>query len=223
MTATVAYFVMSATEKTGEPIRRGRPRGFDRAAALRRAMEVFWERGYEGTSISELTRAMGINSPSLYAAFGSKEDLFREAVALYDTREGSVTELALRREPTARAAVEAVLRDNADMYADPENPSGCMVVLGTTTWTPHNEDVRTFLAALRHKPYELMRERLERGIDAGELPPGIDVQALAAYYNTVLEGLSIQARDGASRETMHAVIDCAMATWDGLVTSQRRR
>jgi hypothetical protein len=91
------------------------------------------------------------------------------------------------------------------------------VVLATTTWTAENEDVRAYLAALRQKPFELMRERLERAVDAGELPPAIDVEALAHYYNTVLEGLSIQARDGVSRETMHAIIDCAMAAWDGLM------
>lgn len=210
---------MSAKEKAPGPVRRGRPRGFDRDQALRRAMEVFWERGYEGTSISELTRALGISSPSLYAAFGSKEDLFREAVAVYDEREGSVTERALQREPTARAAVEAMLRENAEMYADPKNPSGCMVVLGTTTWTPQNANVREFLVTLREKPFELMRTRLQRAIDAGELPPGTDPEALAAYYNTVLEGLSIQARDGATLETMQAIIDCAMATWDGLISS----
>jgi AcrR family transcriptional regulator len=207
---------MMATTKSA---RRGRPRGFDRDAALRRAMEVFWERGYEGTSISELTGAMGINSPSLYAAFGSKEELFREAVALYDSLEGSVSERALREQPTARAAVEAMLRDNADLYADPDNPSGCMVVLGATTWTPHNEAVRSYLAGLRHKTFELIRARLDHAVDTGELPPGADVEALAAYYNTVLEGLSIQARDGASRESMHAIIDCAMATWDAALPS----
>jgi AcrR family transcriptional regulator len=203
-----------------EKARRGRPRAFDRDAALHQAMEVFWERGYEGTSISELTRAMGINSPSLYAAFGSKEELFREAVTLYDAMEGSVTERALEREPTARAAVEAMLRANADMYADPANPAGCMVVLGTISWTPDNEAVRTFLAELRDKPAVLMRARLERALDAGELSPGTNVQALADYYNTVLEGLSIQSRDGASREAMHAIIDCAMAAWDGLTPSR---
>jgi AcrR family transcriptional regulator len=203
---------------TKEPKRRGRPRGFSRDAALRRAMEVFWERGYEGTSISDLTAAMGINSPSLYAAFGSKEELFREAIDLYDTTDGSGSERALRDQPTARAAIEAMLRDNAELYADPGKPSGCMVVLGATTWTPHNEAVRTYLANLRHKTFELIRARLERGIADGEIPPETDVEGVAAYYNTVLEGLSIQARDGASRETMHAIIDRAMATWEASLT-----
>src|SRR5918992_909212 len=199
---------------TKKPRRRGRPRGFDRDAALRRAMEVFWQRGYEGTSISDLTAAMGINSPSLYAAFGSKEELFREAIDLYDTTDGSASERALREGPTARAAIEAMLRDNAEIYADPAKPSGCMVVLGTTTWTPDNEAVREYLAGIRHKTFELIGARLERGVPDGEAvrkprrgsgqqpfgpsaprleggvaeggsPPEADVEGLAAYYNTV--------------------------------------
>jgi len=177
-------------------------------------MEVFWERGYEGTSISDLTAAMAINAPSLYAAFGSKEELFRAAVALYDTLEGSATERALREAPTARTAVEAMLRDNADIYTDPNKPSGCLIVLGATTWTPHNKAVRAYLTDLRRQTFEALRGRLERGIADGDLDSSADVDALAAYFNTVLEGLSIQARDGTSRETMHAIIDCALAGWD---------
>src|SRR5215475_3156896 len=110
---------------------RGRPRRFERTEALRRAMEVFWTRGYEGASMSELTAAMGINSPSLYAAFGCKEALFREALALYEAVNSGNAARALDSEPTARRAVEAMLRENAADYAAPGRPSGCMIVLAS--------------------------------------------------------------------------------------------
>jgi AcrR family transcriptional regulator len=184
-------------------------------------MEVFWERGYEGTSISDLSAAIGVHPPSLYAAFGSKEDLFREAVALYDTLEGSATQEALDGAPTARAAVEAMLRLHAEHYTDPDKPTGCLIVLGATTWTPHNEAVRQYLAGLRAKTHDALRERFSRGIADGDLPPGTDIEALAAYFNTVIEGLSIQARDGVSRKAMNVIVDLALAGWDGLVASPR--
>jgi AcrR family transcriptional regulator len=183
-------------------------------------MEVFWERGYEGASISDLTAAMGINAPSLYAAFRDKEELFREAVALYDTLEGSATERALREQPTARAAIQAMLRDNVEVYADPAKPSGCLIVLGATTWTAHNESVREYLSELRRQTHEAIRSRLERGVADGDVPAEADVEALASYFNTVLEGLSIQARDGASRETMLAVAECALGGWEALVATR---
>ncbi|UGT63462.1 TetR/AcrR family transcriptional regulator [Nocardia asteroides] len=126
---------------------RGRPRAFERAAALNRAREVFWEHGYEGTSLADLTTAMGIASPSLYAAFGSKEALFREAVELYGATYGGYTERALREEPTARASIEAMLRDNAAAYTAPELPHGCMIVLAGSTYTTRNTAVRDFLVA----------------------------------------------------------------------------
>lgn len=177
-------------------------------------MEVFWERGYEGASISQLAQAMQINPPSLYAAFKSKEDLFLEAVALYRTLEDA-GERALRDAPTARAAVEAMLRANVDVYTDPDKPNGCLVVLGATTWTPANASVRDHLAGHRQQIFEGIRRRLQHGVAAQELPPDTDVDALAAFYHTVLEGLSIQARDGATRKTMYATIDRAMASWPG--------
>src|SRR5690625_5244323 len=138
---------------------RGRPRNFDRAVALRRAMEVFWERGYEGTSIAHLTAAMGINPPSLYATFGSKESLFREAIALYDTVEGAPINSALNDSPTAREAVEAMLRHNVDAYTSPETPNGCMIVLSATVGTPANEPVRDFVAKYRRNTVEDLRQR----------------------------------------------------------------
>lgn len=179
-------------------------------------MEVFWERGYEGTSLSDLTAAMGINSPSLYAAFGCKEALFREAVALYIEVEGAPTNRAMRDEPTARSAVEAMLRNNVEGYATPGKPSGCMVVLAATLGTPENERVRAYLAGCRRAALDALRHRLDRGVVEGDVPAGTDTAALAAFYTTVLQGLSLQARDGASREALQAIVDCAMAAWETL-------
>lgn len=198
----------------GRVASRGRPRSFDRQTALRQAVELFWEQGYEGTSIADLTAAMGIAAPSLYAAFGSKEDLFREAVAAYS--EDSPTEQALAREGTAREVVAAMLYDNADDYADPSTPRGCMLVLGAPVGTPAHSGVRERLAAERRESVERLRERLDRGVADGDLPPGADTATLAAFYSTVLDGMSIKARDGASREELHAIAAAALAAWDGL-------
>jgi AcrR family transcriptional regulator len=194
---------------------RGRPRSFDRDVALRRAVVLFWEQGYEGTSIADLTAAMGIAAPSLYAAFGSKEKLFREAVASYAA--DSPTRRALAREPTAYAAVAAMLHDNADDYTDPATPLGCMLVLGAPVGTPEHSGVRELLAEERRDDVAALQARLDRGIAEGDLTPGTDTGALARFYSTVLDGMSIKARDGASNAELHAVADAALAAWDGLL------
>ncbi|WP_194835854.1 TetR/AcrR family transcriptional regulator [Nocardia sp. XZ_19_369] len=198
---------------------RGRPRAFDRTEVLRRAMEVFWEHGYEGSSMSDLTSAMGINSPSLYAAFGGKEALFREAVSLYGQTDGGYTDRALREEPTARAAMDAMLRDNAIAYTVEDKPHGCMVVLAGSTYTTRSESIRDFLIEKRRETTEEIRRRMDRGVAEGDLPADTNTAALAHFYATVLYGLSIQARDGASLEELTQSIDVAMAAWPAGATA----
>lgn len=199
---------------------RGRPRAFDRADALSRAMEVFWERGYEGTSMSDLTAAMGINSPSLYAAFGCKEKLFREAVTHYNDTLGATAATELRDRPTAREAIAAVLRHHAVVFCDPDHPRGCMIVLVATTFNDDTRSLHEYLATWRYAVEEDFRARIERGIADGDVPAGVDAAAVAAFYNTVNHGMAIQARDGANETKLSAIAEAAISAWDGLVAAQ---
>ncbi len=191
----------------------GRPRAFDRDSALLAAMRTFWTQGYEGTSVQDLVGAMGVNKPSLYSTFGCKEEVFREAVELYDRVEGRATSQSLSEARTAREAVETMLRSNASAYAVDEGPRGCMIVLSSLLGAPENDSVRAFLADNRLKGETMLRDRLARGIAQGDLLASADVDQLAAFYTTVLEGLSIQARDGASARKLNMIIDAAMLAW----------
>ncbi|CAB3910272.1 MULTISPECIES: TetR/AcrR family transcriptional regulator [Achromobacter] len=196
---------------------RGRPRNFDRAQALQKAMEVFWSKGYEGASLTDLTEAMGINSPSLYGAFGSKEGLFREAVELYRETEGGSARRALLAAPTARDAVQAMLLASAERFTAPGLPPGCMIVLGAPAGCDNQPGVGNFLGDNRREMQSRILARLNAGAAQGELPAGADLKGLAAFYTTVLHGMSIQARDGASRKTLQAVARQAMRAWDALI------
>ncbi len=209
--------------KKDHPSARGRPRGFDRDAALRRAMEVFWAKGYDGAALSDLTTAMGINPPSLYAAFGSKEALFREAVDLYGTTEGSEIWAAIDEAPTAHEAMRRFLDRTADVFTRPGKPRGCLVVLGALHPNDSNENVCRVLREKRADSIATLRNRLKRAVRDGELPNEADTLAIATFYATVQQGMSIQARDGASREALRAVADSAMAAWDGLTVSKKTR
>ncbi|WP_433562469.1 TetR/AcrR family transcriptional regulator [Nocardia sp. CA-151230] len=193
---------------------RGRPRGFDRDAVLRQAMVAFWRNGYEGTSMTDLTAAMGIASPSIYACFGSKEQLFREAVQLYDSIAGNPARLALEHAPGAREAVHGMLSTSADFYADPTTPPGCMVVMAARTAI--SQDVQVYLADLRHGMQAAIAARLRRAVSEGDLPGEATVDTMAAFYTTVQQGMSIQAHDGATRADLDAIVAAAMAAWEPL-------
>lgn len=194
---------------------RGRRRSFDKDAALARAMELFWDKGYEGASVSELTQVMGIAAPSLYAAFGSKEELFREALALYGATEGTEIWEAVRLAATAYEAVEGFLLQTARVFARPGKPPGCLVVLSALHATESCEPVRNELVRLRARAVSDLAARLREGIAAGELPEGTDAEVLASFYVTVQQGMSIQARDGADEARLRAIATAALAAWPG--------
>ena len=198
---------------------RGRPRTFDPDTALRTALDLFWERGYEGTSLNDLAQAMGIASASIYACFGSKQELFRKVMALYGATAGEPPRRALREQPTARAAIHAMLRATADAITGPDTPHYCMLILAAPTGAVENHAIREFLADGRRGQLSAISDRLARGVTDGDLigaPTGLD--AVARYYATVVQGLSVQARDGATRAELEAVITCAMAAWDALTS-----
>jgi AcrR family transcriptional regulator len=196
---------------------RGRPRAFDRDEALRRAMELFWAQGYEAASMAELTRAMGIASPSLYAAFGSKEALFREAIELYRRTVGEEIASAVAAAKSARGAMEAFLSASAEATTRPGRPPGCMVVLAAVQGGGASDETCRELRATRKSVAAALERRLAAGVATGELPACLNLSAIASFYATVQQGMSIQARDGASRETLDAVAASAMTAWDALV------
>lgn len=200
---------------------RGRPRSFDRTAALGRAMEVFWTKGYEGTSLSDLTTAMGINSPSLYAAFGSKEALFLEATDHYNKVVGTEIWDAIETAPTAQAAMSDFLDATVDAYSRTDCPQGCLIALGALHRDSAAGAICDDLRRRRGANVDALRRRFLRGIVEGDLPTAFDCGAAALFYATAQHGMSIIARDGASREELKAVADCAIAAFLPLVEKAR--
>jgi AcrR family transcriptional regulator len=200
-------------EMTGEkPVAIGRPRSFDRNQALDRALEVFWRQGYEGASICDLTAAMGINPPSLYAAFGNKEALFRQALDRYAETKGAFVYDALAA-PKVRDAIAALLMGTARSLTDKANPSGCLLVQGVAGSGEHAQCIRDELNARRLASEKAVRERLKRAKAEGDLPADADPAGLARFIATVTQGMSIQAAGGASRKDLERIAEIALCAW----------
>lgn len=181
-------------------------------------MKLFWTRGYEGTSISDLTEALGIGVKSLYAAFGSKDALYAEALSYYTASYEHLTLGRFRQAATAREAMLFYLVDSAAAITGSDNdlPRGCMVNLGTVGGDGH-DDLRELMRTARGGAYQVLSERLEHAVSDGELPGSTNVATLARYVQTVQSGMAIRARDGASRAELQSVAELAMAGWDGMV------
>ena len=190
----------------------GRTRQFDVDEALDRALEVFWARGYEGATLPELTRAMGINRPSLYAAFGNKEQLFHKALDRYKTGHMAFLTEALRQ-PTARAVAEAIFLGFVRMQRDRGKARGCLVVSGALACSEEAEMVRRELAQLRQAIVKTFRKRFKRAVQDRDLPAGTDCATLARYIATVLNGLAVQSASGATEKELRLVAALAMRAW----------
>ena len=187
----------------------GRPRSFDKKEALKKALDLFWRNGYEGTSLADLTKAMGINKPSLYAAFGNKEQLFLQAVDLYEECPGAYFYTSLQ-EKTAYLVVQTMLRGAANRMANDEHPQGCVVVQGALSCSEASTTIKEALAERRVAGQLRLQQRFEQAQQDGDLPKHVDAANLARYIGTVLQGMSVQANNGASLEELYAITDMVL-------------
>jgi AcrR family transcriptional regulator len=190
----------------------GRPREFDVDKALDLALQVFWRKGYEGASMADLTETMGITKPSLYSAFGNKEELFRKALDRYVDGPGGYFQVALAK-PTARAVVEHLLYESAAAVTDPNHPPGCLAVQGALSCGDAAESIKQELMSRRAKGEQDLRQRFERAIAEGDLPQDSDAADLAAYVSAILQGMAVQAAGGTTREQLRRIAEMALRTW----------
>ncbi|TDT98255.1 TetR family transcriptional regulator [Streptomyces sp. 846.5] len=190
----------------------GRPRGFDADEALERALLVFWEQGYEGATLTDLTKAMGITRTSMYAAYGNKEELFRKALARYTQGPASYVFRALE-EPTAKAVAQALLNGAVRATTRPDRPAGCLGVQGALAAGEPAQGAQQALVDWRQGGGEAIRERFEKAVADGDLPIGSDPAHLTRYVTTFAYGISVQAATGVCREDLQQVADAALLNW----------
>ena len=199
----------------------GRPREFDKDRALERAMMLFWRQGYEGTSLADLTRELGLTRPSLYAAFESKEALFLKALDLYEARAGY--RQAAHTAPTAGAYARALLEGAADLHGDKRNPPGCLGVQGALACAPESDTIRRELIRRRKVGEGIIRDRLKRAKAEGDLPPDANPADLARYLSIVIYGITIQAAGGATRKELRSAAELALRSWPRAPNTHRRQ
>lgn len=201
---------------------RGRPRSFDRQQALARAMHLFWQKGFEETSMSDLTKAMGIAPPSLYAAFGSKEALFTEALDLYQATVNTEIWDALDEGETIAAAIDGFLVNTARAYSRPDVPAGCMIVLGANPAASEIEAVGEDIRLRRAENISQLMNRFERAVSEGELANSFDCKAAAVFFATLQNGMSLLARDGGGKDALMAVARSGRLALEGMARGHRR-
>ena len=201
-------------EVQGATIVRGRPREFCVDAALAAALQVFWSKGYEAASLSDLTEAMGITRPSLYAAFGNKEALFRQALDLYEREKLAFMSVATAA-PTARGVAETILTCALDVQTNPCGPRGCLTVMSAMAGSSGAASIRAEVLARRATSEANLQRRFEQAQAEGDLPDGIEPAALVGYLMAVLQGMAVQAGSGVQRETLQRVVETTLAIWPG--------
>jgi len=204
---------MSQERKSGGTGQRGRPREFDRDRALDQAVKLFWRRGYEGVSTAALTRAMRIAPPSLYAAFGSKESLFIEAVERYALTQATFIARAFEESQTVRAGLERALNEAAEEYAGGHKPPGCLVANGLVACAKEHRRAARAVSVRRALSLDFLRGRFDLAAANREISPGTDTSALARFYAAVIQGMSVQAADGASVNELRQIACAAMDAW----------
>jgi AcrR family transcriptional regulator len=191
---------------------RGRPRQFDAQKALSAALKVFWRKGFEGTSLSDLTRAMGINRTSIYASFGNKEELFRKALDLYEREKQAFICSALEL-PTARAVAEALLRGSLDIQTSKSDPHGCLKVMSSVACSEQSQSVRKEIVARRLDDETALTARLQRAQAEGDLPDGVDPTGLSRCLYAIIQGMAVQAASGASRHDLERLVETGLWMW----------
>jgi AcrR family transcriptional regulator len=204
-------------DRVAKPL--GRPRAFDADEALEAAMRVFWQNGYEGASLTQLTAAMGISRPSMYAVFGDKEALFRKVLDRYMEGPAAYVDKAMAA-PTARATVERLLFGAIDLLTSSRTSYGCLIQQGALTCCEGADGIRRELRARRRAGEVLLRRRLEQGVTEGELSSGTDCVALSRYFVTIIRGLGVSAVSGINRDGLRDIARTSLAVWPANVSHQ---